>query len=59
MVVAVAASIFALWIVCYGELPLSRLMTGAVILAGGVVAMHYIGMAALMFERGLSGTGTG
>lgn len=53
MVVAIAASIFALWIVCYGELPLSRLVTGAVVLASGVVAMHYIGMAALMFEPGI------
>nr|WP_024966856.1 bifunctional diguanylate cyclase/phosphodiesterase [Pantoea sp. IMH] len=49
MAVAVASSIFALWIVCYGELPLSRLIVGALTLGSGVVAMHYIGMAALMF----------
>lgn len=48
MAVAVASSIFALWIVCYGELPLSRLIVGALTLGSGVVAMHYIGMAALM-----------
>jgi len=53
MVIAVAASIFALWIVCYGELPLHRLMIGALVLGGGVVAMHYTGMAALMFEPGI------
>ena len=48
MVIAVAASIFALWIVCYGELPLSRLLIGAVVMGSGVVAMHYTGMGALM-----------
>lgn len=54
MFVAIAASIFALWIVCYGILTISRLMVGAVAMASGVVAMHYIGMAALMFEPGIS-----
>ena len=53
MIIAVMASIFALWIVCYGELPLHRLMIGALILGSGVVAMHYTGMAALMFEPGI------
>jgi diguanylate cyclase (GGDEF)-like protein len=53
MVIAVAASVFALWIVCYGELPLYRLMIGALVLGSGVVAMHYTGMAALMFEPGI------
>lgn len=53
MVIAVAASIFALWIVCYGELPLHRLMIGALVLGSGVVAMHYTGMAALLFEPGI------
>ncbi|WP_342754241.1 bifunctional diguanylate cyclase/phosphodiesterase [Pantoea sp. MBD-2R] len=53
MVIAIAASIFALWIVCYGELPLSRLLTGAVVMASGVVAMHYTGMGALMFTPGI------
>lgn len=48
MVIAIAASIFALWIVCYDELPLSRLLIGAVALGSGVVAMHYTGMDALM-----------
>ena len=48
MVIAIAASIFSLWIVCYGELPLSRLLTGAVVMGSGVVTMHYTGMGALM-----------
>lgn len=53
MVIAVAASIFALWTVCYGELPWYRLMVGAVIMGSGVVAMHYTGMAALMVQPGI------
>ncbi|WP_428944203.1 putative bifunctional diguanylate cyclase/phosphodiesterase [Pantoea sp. FN060301] len=53
MAVSVASSIFALWIVCYGELPLSRLIVGALALGSGVVAMHYIGMAALIFAPGI------
>ncbi|MGE9550286.1 EAL domain-containing protein [Erwinia amylovora] len=53
MVIAIAASIFALWIVCYGNLPLHKLLFGALVLGSGVVAMHYIGMAALMFTPGI------
>ena len=53
MVIAVASSIFALWIVCHESLPLHKLMTGALVLGGGVVAMHYTGMAALIFEPGI------
>ncbi|MEQ4530551.1 MAG: EAL domain-containing protein [Mixta sp.] len=53
MVIAVAASIFALWIVCYGDLRWLRLGYGALVLGSGVVAMHYTGMAALMFEPGI------
>ncbi|MEM6161517.1 bifunctional diguanylate cyclase/phosphodiesterase [Erwinia sp. P6884] len=54
MAVSVVSSVFALWIVCYGELPLSRLIVGALALGSGVVAMHYIGMAALMFAPGIT-----
>ncbi|MGD8163475.1 putative bifunctional diguanylate cyclase/phosphodiesterase [Pantoea sp. FN0307] len=50
MIIAVAASLFALWIVCYGELRWPRLSYGALILGSGVAAMHYTGMAALMLE---------
>ncbi|HBT54770.1 MAG TPA: hypothetical protein DEA84_14740, partial [Erwinia persicina] len=53
MVIAVAASIFALWIVCYGELPWYRLCGGAAIMGSGVVAMHYTGMAALAIKPGI------
>ncbi|MFS2221071.1 EAL domain-containing protein [Pantoea sp. B65] len=53
MVIAVAASVFAMWIVCYGELPPARLCFGSLVMGSGVVAMHYTGMAALMFEPGI------
>ncbi|WP_437609383.1 EAL domain-containing protein [Erwinia sp. V71] len=53
MVIAIAASVFALWIVCKGELPVSRLCVGAIVMGSGVVAMHYTGMAALIFEPGI------
>lgn len=57
--IAVCASIFALWLVCNGDLPLPRLAGGALILGSGVVAMHYTGMAALMFSPVSSGNGAG
>jgi diguanylate cyclase (GGDEF)-like protein len=53
MLIAIAASIFALWIVCYGDLRWPRLGYGALVLGSGVAAMHYTGMAALMFEPGI------
>ncbi|EIB97094.1 bifunctional diguanylate cyclase/phosphodiesterase [Pantoea sp. Sc1] len=51
--IAVCASIFALWLVCHSDLPWPRLAGGALILGSGVVAMHYTGMAALMFSPGI------
>lgn len=54
MAIAVIASIFALWLVCRGELPMRKLLGGALVLGSGVVAMHYTGMAALMLSPGIS-----
>ncbi|NIF21291.1 putative bifunctional diguanylate cyclase/phosphodiesterase [Candidatus Pantoea multigeneris] len=54
MVIAVCASIFSLWLVCQGELPLGKLLSGAMVLGTGIVAMHYTGMAALMFSPGIT-----
>jgi len=55
MVVAILASVFALWLVCSTPtLPWLRLCGGAVVLGSGVVAMHYTGMAALMFTPGIT-----
>ncbi len=53
MAIAIGASIFALWLVCHSELPFRRLCGGALVLGSGVVAMHYTGMAALMFAPGI------
>ncbi|MCE0489894.1 EAL domain-containing protein [Pantoea sp. Mb-10] len=54
MAVAVVASIVALWLVCTSQaLPIARLCAGALVLGSGVVAMHYTGMAALMFTPGI------
>lgn len=53
MVIAICASIFALWLVCRGDLPFRRLCGGALVLGCGVAAMHYTGMAAMMFSPGI------
>ncbi|MCU6669833.1 EAL domain-containing protein [Enterobacteriaceae bacterium H4N4] len=50
MLIAVGASLFALWLVSRDHLRRRRLLTGAVILGAGIVAMHYTGMAALQVE---------
>lgn len=55
MIVAIFASIFALWLVCSStHLSWRRLLGGALVLGSGVVAMHYTGMAALVFTPGIS-----
>jgi len=50
MVIAIGASLFALWLVSIEQLRLRRLIPGALILGSGIVAMHYTGMAALQVE---------
>ncbi|MBS0851449.1 bifunctional diguanylate cyclase/phosphodiesterase [Leclercia pneumoniae] len=50
MLIAIGASIFALWFVSRQQLRLRRLFPGALILGTGIVAMHYTGMAALQVE---------
>ncbi|MWL75563.1 hypothetical protein GQM09_34875, partial [Escherichia coli] len=50
MLIAIGASIFALWFVSRQQLRLRRLFLGALILGTGIVAMHYTGMAALQVE---------
>ena len=47
MLIAIGASLFALWLVSRDHLRKRRLFTGAVILGTGIVAMHYTGMKAL------------
>ncbi|MFM0125645.1 EAL domain-containing protein [Paraburkholderia sp. RL18-101-BIB-B] len=47
LLIAIASSAFALWLVARNELPWSRLVCGAVLMGAGVSAMHYTGMAAM------------
>ena len=47
LVIAIASSAFALWIVCQEHLPWARLVTSALLMGAGVAGMHYTGMAAM------------
>jgi diguanylate cyclase (GGDEF)-like protein len=47
LLMAIAASAFALWMVCREKLSWLQLCTGALVMGAGVCAMHYGGMAAM------------
>src|SRR5687767_12595761 len=47
LLIAVASSVFALWLVCQERLPWSRLTLGAILMGVGIASMHYTGMAAM------------
>ncbi len=47
MVIAISASLFALWLVSAPQLHLRRLIPGSLVMGSGIAAMHYTGMAAL------------
>jgi diguanylate cyclase (GGDEF)-like protein len=47
LLIAIASSVFALWLVCQPNLPWSRLTLGAVLMGLGIASMHYTGMAAM------------
>ncbi|WP_158902673.1 bifunctional diguanylate cyclase/phosphodiesterase [Burkholderia sp. L27(2015)] len=47
LLIAIASSAFALWLVCQATLPWLRLCAGAALMGAGVAAMHYTGMAAM------------
>jgi len=53
LVIAVASSAFALWLVCQSELPKRRLAVGALLMGAGISAMHYTGMAAMRMMPGV------
>ncbi|WP_213881274.1 bifunctional diguanylate cyclase/phosphodiesterase [Pseudomonas sp. dw_358] len=53
LLIAIASSAFALWLVCQKELPVMRLMLGAVLMGMGIAAMHYTGMHAMLMEPGI------
>jgi diguanylate cyclase (GGDEF)-like protein len=47
LLIAIASSVFALWLVCQDNLPWSRLTLGAILMGLGIASMHYTGMAAM------------
>lgn len=51
---AVAAAAFALWLITRGALTLQRLCVGAVVMGLGIAAMHYVGMAAMRMQPGIT-----
>lgn len=53
LLIAVAASTYALWLVSRPRLPHLRLLGGALFLGTGIAAMHYTGMAAMRMQPGI------
>lgn len=53
LLIAVASSGFALWLVNQPRLPLLQLAFGALIMGTGIACMHYMGMAALRMQPGI------
>src|SRR5579863_960366 len=47
LLIAIASSAFALWIVCHKAFSVPRLGVGAFLMGAGVCSMHYTGMAAM------------
>lgn len=47
LLIGIASSAFALWMVCQKQLTWLRLVMGALLMGAGVCAMHYTGMAAM------------
>ena len=56
LLIAIASSGFALWLVSQNELSWGRLSAGAVLMGSGVAAMHYTGMAAMRMSPGIQYT---
>ncbi|MGH8039562.1 MAG: putative bifunctional diguanylate cyclase/phosphodiesterase [Stenotrophomonas sp.] len=53
LLLAIAASVFALWLVSRPTLPYSRLTLGALLMGSGIAGMHYLGMAAMRMQPGI------
>jgi diguanylate cyclase (GGDEF)-like protein len=47
LLIAIASSVFALWLVGQDHLPWTRLSLGAILMGLGIASMHYTGMAAM------------
>lgn len=48
LLISIASSAFALWLVCQKDLPWVRLGLGGLLMGTGIAAMHYTGMAAML-----------
>jgi diguanylate cyclase (GGDEF)-like protein len=53
LLIAIAASTFALWLVSQQMLPWRRLMPGALLMGPAIAGMHYTGMAAMRMNPGI------
>ncbi|MGH9604172.1 MAG: putative bifunctional diguanylate cyclase/phosphodiesterase [Terracidiphilus sp.] len=53
LLIAIASSAFALWMVCQRKLSRRRLCFGALLMGTGVCGMHYTGMAAMRMHPGI------
>jgi diguanylate cyclase (GGDEF)-like protein len=53
LLIALASSGFALWLVSRARLPMARVAMGALVMGGGIAAMHYTGMAAMRMAPGI------
>ncbi|MBO1518255.1 MHYT domain-containing protein [Oceanisphaera pacifica] len=48
LLIAIASSALALHLVCKETLPIKRLISGGILMGGGVASMHYTGMEAML-----------
>ncbi|MBD8880687.1 EAL domain-containing protein [Rhodanobacter sp. 7MK24] len=53
LLIAIASSAFALWLVCRQTLPWTHLVGGALLMGPAIAGMHYTGMAAMRMSPGI------
>jgi signal transduction histidine kinase/ActR/RegA family two-component response regulator len=53
LLVGVASSWLALWLVSQGDLDAKRLMSGGILMGCGITIMHYTGMGAMRMDPGI------
>nr|WP_302848233.1 MHYT domain-containing protein [Marinobacter sp. AC-23] len=50
MLIAIASSALALYLVCQDKLPFGRLLSGGILMGLGIASMHYTGMEAMLMN---------
>lgn len=50
LLIAIASSALALYLVCHDKLPWARLLSGGTLMGLGIASMHYIGMEAMLMN---------